>query len=260
MAEDKKSFVAYCDWKATFDILPDEIAGKLIKHLFAYVNDENPSTDDLLINAVFSNIKMQLKRDLKNWEKVIKTKVSAGRIGGVKSGEARRRKKQNEANEADALKSKQNEANEAVNVNVNVNDNDNVNKEVDTVVAKKPKEVFVADSESKIRIRDFDKRKEKFYGVLSQKTFIEKYTKTMLRDFFDYWTEPNKSRSQMKFEMQKTWDLAGRLRTWEKNDIIRNSFNAPKISKTDQNLAISLQLDEYYEREAAQKLKLIENE
>jgi uncharacterized phage protein (TIGR02220 family) len=48
--------------------LPDDKAGQLIKHLFAYVNDENPETDDLLINAVFANIKATLKRDLKKWE------------------------------------------------------------------------------------------------------------------------------------------------------------------------------------------------
>jgi uncharacterized phage protein (TIGR02220 family) len=68
MAENKKSFTAYCDWNETFNSLPDEKAGQLIKHLFAYVNDENPVTDDLLINAVFANIKATLKRDLIKWK------------------------------------------------------------------------------------------------------------------------------------------------------------------------------------------------
>ena len=69
MAENKKSFTAYCDWNSTFNSLPDEKAGQLIKHLLAYVNDENPSTDDLLINAVFASIKATLKRDLVKWNK-----------------------------------------------------------------------------------------------------------------------------------------------------------------------------------------------
>ncbi|QHB38656.1 hypothetical protein lillamy94_gp044 [Flavobacterium phage vB_FspS_lillamy9-4] len=68
MAENKKSFTAYCDWNTTFNSLPDEKAGQLIKHLFAYVNDEEPTTDDLLINAVFANIKATLKRDLIKWK------------------------------------------------------------------------------------------------------------------------------------------------------------------------------------------------
>jgi len=32
MAEDKKKFLAYCDWIETFEALTDEEAGKLIKH------------------------------------------------------------------------------------------------------------------------------------------------------------------------------------------------------------------------------------
>lgn len=68
MAKDKNSFTAYCDWQETFKSLPDDKAGKLIKHLFAYVNDENPETDDIIINVSFAQIKATLKRDLKKWE------------------------------------------------------------------------------------------------------------------------------------------------------------------------------------------------
>lgn len=79
MAENKKSFVAYADWKETFDALSDEKAGQLIKHIFAYVNDENPESEDMLINAVFASIKQTLKRDLKKWEKQYTQRVEAGK-------------------------------------------------------------------------------------------------------------------------------------------------------------------------------------
>jgi hypothetical protein len=79
MAENKKSFVAYADWKETFDALSDEKAGQLIKHIFAYVNDENPESEDMLINAVFASIKQTLKRDLRKWEKQYKQRVEAGK-------------------------------------------------------------------------------------------------------------------------------------------------------------------------------------
>jgi uncharacterized phage protein (TIGR02220 family) len=78
MAENKKSFTAYCDWNTTFNSLPDDKAGQLIKHLLSYVNDENPETNDLLINAVFASIKATLKRDLIKWKaKSEKNKESA---------------------------------------------------------------------------------------------------------------------------------------------------------------------------------------
>ena len=92
MAENKKSFVAYSDWKETFDKLPDEIAGKLIKHIFAYVNDENPISNDYVIDAVFANIKHTLKRDLLKWEKQLLQRRDAG----LKSAEQRALTKINE--------------------------------------------------------------------------------------------------------------------------------------------------------------------
>jgi len=122
MAENKKSFIAYVDWKETFDALPDEKAGQLVKHLFAYVSDENPETDDVLIKAVFANIKHQLKRDLKKWESLSAQRAEIGRLGGIKSGEARQSKmKQTKQMVKSGSKMKQNEHD---NVNVNVNDID----------------------------------------------------------------------------------------------------------------------------------------
>ena len=81
MADNKKSFLFYCDWQETFNALPNEKAGELIKHLLAYVNDENPESNDILINAVFANIKHTLKRDLKKWEQKSYNRSEAGKAG-----------------------------------------------------------------------------------------------------------------------------------------------------------------------------------
>lgn len=80
MAKDKKSFLFYNDWGDVFDSIDDETAGKLIKHLCDYVRDKNPQTDDMLINAVFANIKSTLKRDLDKWHlKSLKNKENANK-------------------------------------------------------------------------------------------------------------------------------------------------------------------------------------
>lgn len=122
MAEEKKSFVAYCDWIETFEALPDDKAGQLAKHLFRYVNDLNPNTDDILINAVFANIKQQLKRDLKKWEGIREKRSDAGKA----SAESR---KQKATNSTSVKSAKQKVTNSTVSVNANVNVNDNVIKE-----------------------------------------------------------------------------------------------------------------------------------
>lgn len=84
MAENKRSFIAYIDWGDTFNALPDDMAGKLAKHLWSYVKDENPVSDDPLINVAFAQIKATLKRDLKKWEDEIETKSNAGKLGNLK--------------------------------------------------------------------------------------------------------------------------------------------------------------------------------
>ncbi len=70
MAEGKKGFVLYADQKSIFDDLTNEEAGILIKHIFSYVNDENPILEDRIIQMAFNPIKMQLKRDLVKYENV----------------------------------------------------------------------------------------------------------------------------------------------------------------------------------------------
>ena len=68
MAKEKKSFLLYADQYSVFQHLPDDIAGRLIKHIFSYVNDEAPATDELIIKIAFEPIRMQLKRDLQKYE------------------------------------------------------------------------------------------------------------------------------------------------------------------------------------------------
>ena len=59
-------------------------------------------------------------------------------------------------------------------------------------------------------------RKENFGRSLIP--YVEKYGKDMIREFFDYWTEFNKSKSKMRFEQQPTWETAKRLATWAKRE------------------------------------------
>lgn len=44
--------------------------------------------------------------------------------------------------------------------------------------------------------------------------FSKDYPKETLRAFYDYWREPSPN-GTMKFQLQKTWDVALRLKTWK---------------------------------------------
>ena len=63
---------------------------------------------------------------------------------------------------------------------------------------------------------DVEKRKTDFYNSLVP--FLEKYPKEMIRAFFDYWSELNKSQTKMRWESEKTWETSKRLVTWANND------------------------------------------
>lgn len=128
-AESKKAFVLYNDYENVFEMLTDEEAGKLVKHLFAYVNNKDSELEDRLLKLTFEPIRLQLNRDIQKYELIRQEKVKAGKKGGLKSGENRRKPKQNEANEADASFLKQNEANEAVTVTDTDTDTDTLSIE-----------------------------------------------------------------------------------------------------------------------------------
>ena len=119
MAKDKKSFILYVDQKDLWNKLPDEIAGKLIKHIYSYVSDENPSSDDLIVEIAFEPIKQQLKRDLKLFEEKRVKRSEAGIAGANKRW-------QEIANDSKRISTIAKIAD-----NVNVNDNVNVIDNID---------------------------------------------------------------------------------------------------------------------------------
>lgn len=131
MADNKNSFIVYAsDIKETLDKLTDDQVAELFRGMVDYqITGEAPEFSGVLEFA-FIPIRQQMDRDNTKWEQTKAKRAESGRRGGIRSGEVRREKAENEANEASDSKSKQtkqNEANEAVNVNVNVNDNVNVN-------------------------------------------------------------------------------------------------------------------------------------
>ena len=64
-------------------------------------------------------------------------------------------------------------------------------------------------------------RRDKF--VFEVLTFD--YEECILNGFIDYWTEPNKSNTKMKFELNKTWSTKLRLNTWANN---QKKWDKPK--------------------------------
>jgi hypothetical protein len=180
MAKDKKGFILYADQKELFEQLPDDKAGQLIKFIMKYVNDENPSTEDLIINLAFTPIKQQLKRDLQKFEQTKVNRSIAGKAGADKRW-------QNIANDSKRISSI---AKMAVNDNVNVND-----------------KVILSIAERKIN----------FANQLA--IYKKDYSKDILNEFYLYWTEHGTNDKKMRFEKQTSFDISRRLNNWLKNSV-----------------------------------------
>jgi len=128
MATDKKSFLLYADTIHTVRKLTDEQAGRLFKHVLAYVNDENPTTDDILIEVAFEPIKQSLKRDLKKYEKIKLLRSKAGKASAASKSE-------NKQVLTHVKNVKQNSTHSTVNDSVSVSVNDSIinkKKNIDT--------------------------------------------------------------------------------------------------------------------------------
>lgn len=191
MAEEKKGFILYSDIIHTIQKLTDQQAGVLFKHILKYVNDENPECKDLITEIAFEPIKQSLKRDLLKWGDKKQKRSDAGIAGATKRW-------QNIANDSKRIKP-------IANIAVSVNDNVNVNV-----------------------INKIEARSQIFKDSLLQ--YKNKYQVNMLKEFYNYWTEPNQSKSKMRFELEKTWSVERRLETWAKRE---NSFNVKPQIKQD---------------------------
>ncbi len=69
---------------------------------------------------------------------------------------------------------------------------------------------------TRVSQQTLEMRKKAFIDSLAP--FASRYDNEMLNAFADYWTEPNRSLTCMRFEMQKTWSTALRLTTWSRNE------------------------------------------
>jgi hypothetical protein len=196
MAKDKKSFLLYCDQQGVFNKLPDEIAGKLIKHIFAYVNDENPPCDDLLLSIAFEPIQQSLKRDLKKYEVYIGKQKENGAKGG-------RPKKEEETQITQPFFQEPKKA-DSVSESVSVSDKD----------IKVKKDVFIKPS------------------IVEIKTYM---TEIGMADVSEKWFDYYESNGWLvgKNKM-KNWKAA--VRTWKSNNLSNNTTTPQIIHRKVFNL------------------------
>lgn len=115
-----------------------------------------------------------------------------------------------------------------------------------TTVHEFPAEVEVEPEvvSDKARTREASPPSAPSFKKLTEKQFYESialfakdYPKETLRAFYEYWKEPSAT-GIMRFQLQKTWDISLRLKTWKSKErdfgkknghVIENQLNAPPL-------------------------------
>lgn len=87
MSNDKEFFMLSNDIIHTLSVLPNEKAGQLFKHIASFVNHQNPTTEDEVINITFEPIKQYL---IEEYNK--KNDISIKRSNAAKNGVLKRAK------------------------------------------------------------------------------------------------------------------------------------------------------------------------
>ena len=91
----------------------------------------------------------------------------------------------------------------------------------------------ISHKRARMSKQTLEMRKQAFIDSIMP--FSSRYDTAMLHAFANYWTEPNRSLSRMRFEMQKTWSTSLRLATWARNEASfgRRSQYSPRPSSAE---------------------------
>lgn len=195
MKDNRDTFVFYRSFKECMSDLSD--TDKLI--MYEAISDYSLDLKEPHLvgfpKALFSLIRPILDANIKRWKN--------GSKGGAPKGNSNNKGK-------NKLTESQPKVNQGTTESQANKDKDKDKDKDDNISTKVDEESRKKDS-PKVSLSD---RNQKFKDELT--SFVEQYGKEMIRAFFDYWSEPNKTNTKMRFELEKTWNLSGRLRTWER--------------------------------------------
>ena len=228
---ERESFVIYKSFYEAIKDLPDEDRLVLMDAIMEYgLYGIEPDGLSPVPKCVFTLIKPQLDANNRKYEngkkggrprKATANQDSNGQEPVVTENSEVEKPKENQKITKQKPKNNQEETKPKPNVNVNVNGNEEKNKSNKLDLQKK-----------KSKEEETIERRQVFYQSLIP--YVQRYGKDMIRHFYDYWSEMNKSKSRMRWEGEKTWELERRLEYWSRRD---NNYQRNGDNRNEQKAA-----------------------
>ena len=221
----KDGFVFYASWWEAIKNLQREMQGDVLTAIIEYgLYGETTESPKPIASAMLAMVKPQIDANNQRYEN--------GKKGGrPKANNNQTETKPKPNNNQNITKQKPNNNQTETKPKPKDKDKDiseDIYKESSTKV--EPKKGKAAAEAATLS------RKEIFYQSLVP--FTDTYPKEMIRAFFDYWTEMNKSCTKMRYEQERTWETAKRLATWANRENIyshgNNNRGIDKAAKAQQ--------------------------
>lgn len=209
----RDSFVFRGEWKDAIMGLPDAVRLEIYEAIIEYGTSGTIPTLKPTAMMAFNFTKMAIDRDRERYEeRSEKARLSASarwnRDMRTDANDAnacerseRMQTQRTHANDANAENAMRTDAN--VCYNVLVLDNDNKEK-----VSKETKKKAASAAERAEAVVEAATKE------LADEVATYDYPEEMKAAFVSYWTEPNKSRTMVRYQMEKTWDTSRRLSLW----------------------------------------------
>lgn len=245
---EKKWFLLYLDMWPQLSKLRDEELWNVFRNVFRYQNWEEVEHNDRLCELVFEGIRSTLDRDWKTWADERKRRAEAGKLGGLAKASKASNAKENVAMPS---KGKKMLANVPVIVSDSVTESVNEKKELNIeesngavapiawselteVQIFSPPQNEKATRSSSPKVTNLLFFTSRLDDILSAFEFTDEAQKEKVREeiakFRDYWTEFNSAGTKMRWQMEKTFEVKKRLKTWFRN--VRG-FTSPGFAKPD---------------------------
>lgn len=229
----RESFVFRGEWKDAIADLPAGVRLEIYEAVIEYGTSGTIPALKQMAMLAFNFMKTAIDRDRERYEDAARERSEKARRN------ATARWSNKDAESCDGMQTMQPHANDATACNCMQPHNEMQPHANDAIY------VYDSVSDNKEKVSKETKKKaasaaERAEAVveaatkeLTDEVATYDYPEAMKTAFVSYWTEPNKSRTRVRYQMEKTWDTSRRLSLWASRDKVSKAAKPTEIGRTE---------------------------